>query len=231
VTGPFDTNYDGMKFRLYPAENYCDRVLFGRSDLPEKAEHEALLPYLSEGMVFVDIGANIGSYSAFVGRKVDAKLILIAFEPHPRTYQKLIYNLKANDLPVEHVVNSGVGPEVSQMDLWSDGGSNIGHTSFLKEGTSNAKISHSVPIVPLVDVLHDQGQSRIDLLKIDIEGFEDQALCPFFDVAPSSLLPKTVLIEVAHQHLWQRDLMHQLSALGYQEVFKTKENRLLVRDE
>ncbi|MEM1318193.1 MAG: hypothetical protein AAGF29_08015, partial [Pseudomonadota bacterium] len=69
VRGPFDINFEGMKLRLYPAENHCDRIIFGRSDLPERAEHEALLPLLTPGMVFVDIGANVGSYSCFVGTR------------------------------------------------------------------------------------------------------------------------------------------------------------------
>ena len=34
VVGPFDIVHDTMRYRLYPAENYCDRVLFGRDELP-----------------------------------------------------------------------------------------------------------------------------------------------------------------------------------------------------
>ena len=229
ITGPFDITHDGMNFRLYPAENYCDRVLFGRDDLPEKAEHFALQPYLKKGMVFVDIGGNVGSYSTFVGTRVQGELTLIAFEPHPRTFQKLIFNLEANDLPTDHVINAGVGPEKTVLDLWSDGGSNIGHTSMLKAGTANPKISHQVDVLPLTDVLMERGIERVDLLKIDIEGFEDRALAPFFDTAGDGLLPKVILIEVAHQHLWERDLMGILENKGYREAFKTQENRLLTR--
>jgi len=121
VVGPFDTIFEGMQFRLYPAENYCDRVIFGRSDLPERAEHEALLPHIFPGMTFVDIGANVGSYSAFVGTRAKGDLKLLALEPHPRTYAKLVFNLEANGLPCDHVINCGVGPTRTTMQLWSDG--------------------------------------------------------------------------------------------------------------
>jgi FkbM family methyltransferase len=229
VVGPFDVDLDGMWFRLYPAENYCDRVLFGRRQLPEKVEHEALLPVLKQGMVFVDIGANVGTYSIYVSSRLKGNCTIVAMEPHPRTYKKLVYNLQANGVALDHVHNAGIGPSRGKIELWSDGGSNIGHTSMVKAGTANPKISHEVDIVPLKDLLREGGVTRIDLLKIDIEGFEDQALVPFLETAEDDLLPGEILIEVAHQALWQRDLTMMLERRGYAEVFRTPENRLLSR--
>lgn len=229
VVGPFDIEHDGMRFRLYPAENYCDRVLFGRAQLPERVEHEALLPLLTPNMVFVDIGANVGTYSIFVGTKMPDNCTLLALEPHPRTFQKLLYNVQANDLPTEHVHNVGVGPVRDKILLWSDGGSNIGHTSMVKAGTSNPKISHEVEIVPLSDLLAEAGIDHIDVLKIDIEGFEDQALAPFFQTSPEDMWPNHILIEIAHQAIWQTDLMALLERCGYQQTFATGENRILSR--
>ncbi len=229
VKGPFDLHFEGMNFRLYPAENYCDRVIFGRRDLPERAEHEALLPFIFPGMVFIDIGANIGSYSAFVGTRALGDLTLLALEPHPRTFEKLVFNLRANELPVSNVINCGVGPQRETLTLWSDGGSNIGHTSLLKDGTSNAKVGVDVPVAPLADLLTENGIDHIDLLKIDIEGFEDRALAPFFDSAPDELSPDNVLIETAHKHLWERDLLEMLVRRGYTKTFQTAENILFSR--
>lgn len=229
VTGPFDVVMDGMKLRLYPAENHCDRIIFGRRELPEAAEHMALIPYLKPGMVFVDIGANIGSYSVFVGNHAGGDLTLLAFEPHPRTHAKLQYNLAANRLPVENVFNCGVGLTRDVLQLWSDGGSNIGHTSMLKEGTSNPKVSVDVAVVPLFEILSERSIENIDLLKIDIEGFEDRALASFFDDAGDAQLPKHVLIETAHRHLWQRDVVNMMLKRGYQVSFETPENLLLSR--
>lgn len=229
VKGPFDITCEEMRFRLYPAENYCDRVLFARNALPERAEHEALKDLIAPGLVFVDIGANIGSYSIYVGRKAAADATLLALEPHPRTCEKLRYNLRANDLSTDNVINCAIGPERAEMTLWSDGGSNIGHTSLLREGTANAKIGVPVRVAPLAEVLQERTIERIDILKIDVEGFEDRALAPFLDDAEESLLPHHILIETVHRHLWQRDLMEMLSERGYRERFATKENRLLSR--
>lgn len=229
MPGPYDRTVRGMNFRLYPAENYCDRVLFGRGILPEQAEHEALLPLLSPGMVFVDIGANVGSYSAFVGTQLKGEVSLVAFEPHPETFKKLKFNLEANDLPTTDIRNVGIAGEASTMQLWSDGGSNIGHTSLLKDGTANPARSVEVKVVPLAPMLAELEIDRIDLLKIDIEGFEDRALSPFLEVAKKQLLPRFMLLETAHQALWERDLLLQLRECGYSEIFRTKENLLLSR--
>ncbi|MFD0914977.1 FkbM family methyltransferase [Pseudahrensia aquimaris] len=229
VVGPFDVVHEGMKFRLYPAENYCDRVIFGRGRLPEKAEHDALLPYIKPSMVFVDIGANVGSYSAFVGTRAGGDVTLLALEPHPRTHAKLLFNLAANGLPVRHVVNCGVGEERGSLPLWSDGGSNIGHTSMLKEGTSNPAESVTVSVVPLLEILMERHIKAIDVLKIDIEGFEDRALAPFLDQADEDLLPKAVLIETVHRTLWKRDVLAMLGERGYTREFATRENELLVK--
>ncbi len=227
VAGPFDVTMEGMKLRLYPAENHCDRVIFGRRTLPERAEHEALLPYLSDGMTFVDVGANVGSYSCYVGTRThDARIV--AFEPHPCTHAKLLFNLAANDLPTHDVFNCALGEAEALMALWSDGGSNIGHTSLLPEGTANAKVSVDVPVRVLPDVLEERGVEHVDLLKIDIEGFEDRALMPLLE-ADENLWPRAVLIERSHAELWARDVVAALMERGYGEVFSTGENTLLTR--
>ena len=225
--GPYDVEFADINWRLYPEENYCDRVIFARYALPEKAEHAALISHLKKDMSFVDIGANIGSYSLFVARNTENTTHILALEPHPKTFQKLRFNLKINGVDNATALQMASGPERTTMKLWSDGGSNIGHTSMLKEGTSNAKISVDVEVVPLKDILAEQEISTIDLLKIDIEGFEDRVLMPFFESSAKPNWPRLVLIETAHQSLWESDLIGWMSDAGYKTLFQTKENLLL----
>ena len=228
--GPFDVTVDGLRFRAYPAENYCDRVLVGQGRLPEPSEHAALCAYLAAGMTFVDIGANVGAYSVFVGHHAPGAAIL-AFEPHPRTSAKLRFNLAANGIEAQ-VIEAAVGPAVEgggRMDLWSDGGGNIGHTSLLPQATSNAKVKVSVPVVPLAEALAERGIERVDVLKIDVEGFEDRALAPFLEAAPDALLPRAILLEHEHSVLWRSDLASMLAERDYRTAFESGQNRLHVR--
>ena len=227
LKGPYDVVFSDIKWRLYPEENYCDRVIFSRKSLPEQAEHEALIPIIKPDMVFVDVGANVGSYSLFVARHSNQSARILALEPHPRTFQKLQYHLQINGAKNAIAMQLASGPKRTIMQLWSDGGSNIGHTSILKQGTSNPKISVDVEVVPLVDILAEQAIERIDLLKIDIEGFEDQVLKPFFDKAQRLVWPRHILIETAHQTIWQDDVVEWMKNSGYIVIFQTTENLLL----
>ena len=227
LKGPFDVTFAGIKWRLYPEENYCDRVIFARKRMPEKAEHDRLAARITPKMTFVDIGANIGSYSLYVAQKSANTASIIALEPHPRTFQKLQYNLEINDVHNAVALQLASGPVRTSMQLWSDGGSNIGHTSLLQEGTSNAKVAVNVDVVPLVEILDEQKVAKIDLLKIDIEGFEDQVLMPFFNKAAIELWPRLVLIETAHHSIWQHDVVGWMKNAGYNIAFETAENLLL----
>lgn len=221
--GPFDVEAENMKFRLYPAENYDDRILVGRERLPEPEEHGWLEGRLRGG-AFVDVGANVGTFSVFAGLR-GAKVV--AFEPHPRTVRKLRFNLDANGVDAV-VEEAACGPE-ARMTLWSDGGGNVGGTSLLPEATSNARIAHDVAVRPLTGVLEEHGVTRIDALKIDVEGFEDRALAPFLDAAPDHLLPAAIVLEREHAHLWEADLDGALAARGYARRERTRLNELWER--
>ena len=228
--GPFDVTFDGVRWRLYPAENQCDRIVFGRRDWPEPAEHAALPPHLSPGMTYVDIGANVGSYALFVGtrtRAMGAAPRILTFEPHPRTRAKLATNLALNDLTAD-ILPFALGEANDTMTLWSDGGSNIGHTSLIPEATANPARGVAVKVRRLPDILAERGVTTIDLLKIDIEGFEDRALGPLLD-SSEALWPKTILLETAHRAFWQRDLTAMLAERGYRGVFATRENTIVTR--
>ncbi len=56
-------------------------------------------------------------------------------------------------------------------------------------------------------------------MKIDIEGFEDQALFPFFDEAPEKLWPRCIVIE-PNSKSWKRDILKHLETLVIKEQIK-----------
>ena len=70
--------------------------------------------------------------------------------------------------------------------------------------------------------------SRVDALKIDVEGFEDRVLTGFFKEAPL-LWPRAVVIEHLSKNEWQDDCIADMRARGYIETGKTRSNTLLAR--
>jgi hypothetical protein len=67
---------------------------------------------------------------------------------------------------------------------------------------------------------------RIDALKIDIEGYEDRALLPFFAEASKSLWPRLLILERSERD-WATDLMGALTKSGYRQTLTTQRNYVM----
>ena len=178
-------------------------------------------------MVFVDIGANIGTYSLYVAGKCRDNARIVSFEPHPRTFAKLSYNIAANGFSSIEPVNEGVGSERGQLRLHTSGGTNVG-TASIVEAAIDARHQVDIEVTPLRDSLLSRAIERVDLLKIDIEGFEDRALLPFMVDDNRALWPAAILIETVLRQHWKTDCVAELTARGYILAGDTGENLLLV---
>ena len=77
-------------------------------------------------------------------------------------------------------------------------------------------------------MLADAGISRIDALKIDIEGAEELALAPFLREAPAGLLPGLILIEDRPMD-WGVDLYGLMRERGYDDSTRSRHNILFRR--
>ncbi len=112
------------------------------------------------------------------------------------------------------------------MRLWKNSKTNSGQNSMYASDDSAEFCV--VPTRKLYDILISQGVSEVGLLKIDVEGYEDKALLPFFAEAPKWLWPKAVLIEHAHRHMWNEDCVMWMKANGYQIDRVTELDSMLV---
>jgi FkbM family methyltransferase len=225
--GPFDITVDGIRFRAYPAENRCDRIIVGRGTLPERREHDLLASFLTDGAIFVDIGANIGTYTLWAAGQVGPTGIVIALEPHPRTFAKLEFNRAANGGGNVRCVNIAAGPHAGQATLRFDGGGNVGGASLLADEAAHDGAGVSVGVRPLADILMEQKVGRIDVMKVDVEGYEDRALLPYFNQSAREGWPRTVMIETVLKDRWERDCLAELAGHGYERVAETAENIVL----
>jgi hypothetical protein len=71
--------------------------------------------------------------------------------------------------------------------------------------------------------------NHVHALKIDIEGFEDRVMIPFFRHAQESMWPRAIVIEHLSQNEWQDDCIADMSARGYAAIARTRSNTLLLR--
>lgn len=218
----FDITHDGVKLRLYPAENVCDRKLTLSGTHPVHEEFDIASAHLTKARTLVDIGANVGIYSLLARRRMAADARIVAFEPDPRTVRKLRQNLDFNTADNVTVINAAVGSRDEVLTLYSALPNNVGRNT-LQKGVTEGRDAPSVQVQvrPLLDVLNEQGVEQIDVMKIDVEAFEAEALGPFFDSAPRSLWPRYLMIEITLQRFWSQDLVARFRDMGYSVAYET----------
>ncbi len=227
--GPYDVTAGGFDWRLTPAINYCDRVLMARRRFPEIAERAGFLTTLGPGDVFIDVGANIGTYALDAGRRVGPQGRVIAIEPNPETFRRLTAHLALNAADNVAARCVAIAPEPGRVRLWLNAGSNIGQSSLIAAGAGRPERNVEVPALPLAELLAQENVTRAAALKVDVEGFEDRVVLPFLNAAEPSLLPRRIQIETVHRDLWQSDCVDALKDAGYVTLMTTPENEILER--
>jgi FkbM family methyltransferase len=224
IHGPvFDVAVRGINLRLYPADNVGERKFLFMPQFFDPEEMTLLATRLPQDGTFVDIGANVGLYTLNAARALGPRGRIIAFEPGPEASRRLRMNLSLNqtDAPITHV-DCAVGAAEGVMELHLDA-SNLGGSSLVHQHGGDVT---PVKVRPLLNVLQETGIQSIDVLKIDIEGAEDQALMPFFNSAPDSLHPKVMIVERS-ETAWKQDLLTRLEQVGYRRFGDSKMNWLL----
>ena len=127
---------------------------------------------VSTGDLILDVGANVGYFSLLFARAAGPGGRVISYEPDPDLNQTLRRNVTANGYPNIDVRSVAVAHQAGTMTYYR----------ALKSDGDNRLFSHGrdrdsfpVPVVPLDDDLEDL-DSRIDLVKMDIQGAEPLAL-------------------------------------------------------
>jgi FkbM family methyltransferase len=223
--GPVDVQYQGASFRFYHQASATERGALFNPDY-NLEELDFLRARTPVGGVFVDVGANVGTYAMVLARHVGASGKVIAIEPHPVTHARLAFNRAASGFTQIHLVAAAASPSDGNLMIETDG-DNLGASHIVSgERPGNAI---KVPSLRLQRILGDAGADHVDALKIDVEGFEDRVLTGFFREAPQSLWPRAVVIEHLSRNEWQDDCIADMQARGYAEIGKTRSNTMLVR--
>jgi FkbM family methyltransferase len=148
--------------------------------------------HLSEGDVFVDVGANLGYYSLLASKIVGRTGAVIAIEASPRIFARLQRNLDRNQSANIRVVNVAVSGEAGRAIVYAGPAQNSGATSILKEWR-NGEAEAIVTALPLDQILTESERRRIALIKVDVEGAEAPILSRFIS-SLECYSPKTAII-------------------------------------
>jgi len=214
----------GQKFKLFLTGNLTEWIMFMTADVAEPQSIDALIDRIGDKRCFmIDIGANCGSYSVVLGADMTAGSKIIAVEPNPNMANRLKTNIALNDMEdLIHVEQVALGDKTGEATLHLDY-QNLGQSSLVDSNPRETQ-GITVPVVPLTDLLSGMNDEDLFVIKIDVEGFEDRVLLPFFESTPR--LPDFLLMETNHAEDWGGDVLGRLADLGYKAVFKGEDNTL-----
>lgn len=191
----------------------------------KEQSREKLLALLKDGDIVLDIGANIGDVSLQSSRIVGDKGVIYSFEPDPINLNRFKLNEKLNQFKNIKLFNFGLGNKNGKYSIVIRDNSNRG-MNFLTESLNNNEQYCEIKI--LDEFVLENCINKIDLIKIDVEGFEMKVL----EGAAKTIegfKPK-LFIEIDNQNLIKqgssaKDVMKFLEKYNY-NIFHAETNEM-----
>jgi FkbM family methyltransferase len=136
---------------------------------------KTLQKFLPAAGTFVDAGANEGYFTVLGAKLCGASGRVIAIEPQERLLPVIAENLRLNGLEFVRVLNIAVADQrgVAMLHLASD--TNSGTTGLHREFKYYLP-TQQVETQTLAQILDSESLGRVDVMKMDIEGFEYEAV-------------------------------------------------------
>ena len=212
----FENN--GVKFEVDLHDYLGHYIYYGFFD----PSQSSLFSLCREGDVILDIGTNIGFSLLNMANIVQPNGFIVGFEPDPVNFSLLKKNISLNQLSNFAVHQIGLGDRPGKFKLENVIEFNSGGKRIVPSGSSSGNFAE-VEIDTLDNFLSVSQLSinKIDLIKIDVEGFEMNVLKGGINTIKR--YSPVLYIELDDNNLREqtssaRDLIQFLSQLGYSIV-------------
>ena len=156
---------------LSPRKNPIGRALY-QTGVWEPEVTTTLSAEAKPGMIALDVGADIGYFSLQFSKLVGNSGRVIAFEPIPKARERLVHNIALNELTNITVSEFALGNQEGTVyleDPFTKSRVNLNKTSG---GINDIKVS----IKRFDDLFDELSLPSVDIIKMDIEGAEHEAL-------------------------------------------------------
>lgn len=188
----------------------------------ERRVIESFLSLIALGETVFDVGANMGTYSILLAKRVGEKGRVIAFEPEEKSLALLEKNRALNKLENIQVVAKALGDKPATTSLYL--GETTGNFSLVKS-YENHIASQKIEVVAGDEFVVDHQVAVPSAIKIDVEGFEYQVLYGLKNTLENALC--RVLCVEMHPGLFpdgvdEKKIISFIKSLGFLnvEVFK-----------
>ncbi|HID07533.1 MAG TPA: FkbM family methyltransferase [Armatimonadetes bacterium] len=210
----------GHRFQVNPRDNHCEYTMWKYKRITEPKSVSVLQNAVrGKRALMYDLGANCDLFSVVIGKEIGDGSQVVCFEPNPEMATRLAKNISLNGMKdMATIQQVALGSDDGEGTL-SLANKNLGHSA------SNNQVQ--VPIRPLSQFTDTSGSFQIVVLKIDIEGFEDRALIPFFANVDEQYWPQVVLIEVTSAFMWETNVVKTMQSLGYELTDTFEGNAIL----
>jgi len=224
--------FPGQHARVHLKDNRCEKRVFAGSRTWDREERATIRGVIAQSdkdrqFVFVDAGANAGLYTLSVLADAEAlqrDVKVLAIEPDPENRRRLEFNLAASKAQSVTVMPCALGASEGEANLVQPE-NNRGEVSVSQTETSEGI---NVQLRPLQAVMEDTNLDHVDVMKMDIEGFEEIVLTAFFTQAPRALWPRMILLETRHEAAITEGAAGLCLKHGYQLARQMRQNAVLV---
>lgn len=208
---------DGARLLLRPHDQCIVEEVYGGGVYSGAA--------IEPGQTVVDAGAHIGSFALMAAKRVGPTGRVLAFEPSPDTFALLRRNLELNPMPWVrlHALALGTRSGLATLHAAEPGRGNPAADTLMP---AEGRMPVQVAVRPLDEVLAEDGVTRVDHLKVDVEGAELLVL----DGAPKTLAAaRRVVMEIHTPHVRREDAVGRLERAGLAaRVVSESEHSLIV---
>ena len=169
------TWHNGLTLQIHLGNDLsCPLFVGGCIDPNEFAFLDSVL---KDGMVLVDVGANEGLYSLFASRRVGPTGRVFSFEPSQREFHRLSCNIRLNGLENVHAIPAALSDTPGETELRIADSPHAGQNT-LGEFIYDVPLlrTETVSVQTLDGFAAEAGLTRIDVVKLDVEGAERRVL-------------------------------------------------------
>jgi len=161
---------------LLVAKHSFTHCFYPGVDQYEPDVRAALQYFLKLGNVFLDCGANIGYFSVLANNIVGETGKVVSIEANPVTFSLLEANLKTNNFGIP--VHCALTSESGEVELFMPTEGGDVYSSLRKGGLVSGESIQSFKVLgrTLDNIVEELSLSKVDVVKIDIEGAEFDVL-------------------------------------------------------